>query len=60
MEALRRAVRYLLVVVGGTAVAMVGSAPAGLAAVPGPKSNLAVTAISPATGDVVGVARRST
>jgi lipoprotein-anchoring transpeptidase ErfK/SrfK len=35
---------------------MVGSAPAGLAAVPGPKSDLTVTAISPATGDVVGVA----
>jgi lipoprotein-anchoring transpeptidase ErfK/SrfK len=35
---------------------MVGSAPAGLAAVPGPSSELAITAISPATGDVVGVA----
>ena len=35
---------------------MVGSAPAGLAAVPGPNSDLTVTAISPATGDVVGVA----
>jgi len=35
---------------------MVGSAPAGLAAVPGPQSDLTVTAISPATGDVVGVA----
>ncbi len=35
---------------------MVGSAPAGLAAVPGPISDLTVTAISPATGDVVGVA----
>ena len=35
---------------------MVGSAPAGLAAVPGPTSDLTVTAISPATGDVVGVA----
>jgi lipoprotein-anchoring transpeptidase ErfK/SrfK len=35
---------------------MVGSAPAGLAAVPGPKSDLAVTAITPASGDVVGVA----
>ena len=42
--------------VGATAVAMVGSAPAGLAAVPGPTSDLTVTAISPATGDVVGVA----
>jgi lipoprotein-anchoring transpeptidase ErfK/SrfK len=35
---------------------MVGSAPAGMAAVPGPKNDLTVTAISPATGDVVGVA----
>jgi len=35
---------------------MVGSAPAGLAAVPGPTSDLTVSAISPATGDVVGVA----
>jgi lipoprotein-anchoring transpeptidase ErfK/SrfK len=35
---------------------MVASAPAGLAAVPGPNSDLVVTAISPATGDVVGVA----
>jgi lipoprotein-anchoring transpeptidase ErfK/SrfK len=43
-------------VVGAAAVAMVASAPAGLAAVPGPNSDLAVTAISPATGDVVGVA----
>ena len=42
--------------VGAAAVAMVGSAPAGLAAVPGPDSDLTVTAISPATGDVVGVA----
>ena len=56
MEALRRAVRYVLVVVGVAAVAMVGSAPAGMAAVPGPNADLAVTAISPATGDVVGVA----
>ena len=56
IEALRRAVRYVLVVVGATAVAMVGSAPAGLAAVPGPRSDLAVTAITPASGDVVGVA----
>jgi lipoprotein-anchoring transpeptidase ErfK/SrfK len=35
---------------------MVGSAPAGLAAVPGPGTDLAVTAISPSAGDVVGVA----
>ena len=35
---------------------MVGSAPAGMAAVPGPKKDLTVTSISPATGDVVGVA----
>lgn len=35
---------------------MMDSAPAGLAAVPGPTSELAITAISPATGDVVGVA----
>lgn len=35
---------------------MVGTAPAGMAAVPGPGSNLTVAAISPATGDVVGVA----
>src|SRR6185369_10527121 len=43
-------------VVGATAVAMVGSAPVGLAAVPGPRSDLAVTAITPSSGDVVGVA----
>jgi lipoprotein-anchoring transpeptidase ErfK/SrfK len=35
---------------------MVGAAPAGMAAVPGPGKDLSVTAISPATGDVVGVA----
>jgi lipoprotein-anchoring transpeptidase ErfK/SrfK len=35
---------------------MVGSAPAGQAAVPGPRSDLTVTAISPAAGQVVGVA----
>ena len=33
-----------------------GSAPAGLAAVPGPRADLTVTAISPAYGEVVGVA----
>ncbi len=56
MKVLRRAVQYVLVVVGVAAVAMVGSAPAGMAAVPGPNADLAVTAISPATGEVVGVA----
>jgi lipoprotein-anchoring transpeptidase ErfK/SrfK len=56
MEAVRRAVQYVLAVVGVAAVAMVGSAPAGMAAVPGPGSDLAVTAISPAVGQVVGVA----
>jgi lipoprotein-anchoring transpeptidase ErfK/SrfK len=56
MEALRRAVRYLLVVVSVATLAMVGSAPVGLAAAPGPGSDLTVTAISPATGEVVGVA----
>lgn len=45
-----------MLVVGAVAAAMMGSAPAGLAAVPGPQSDLSVTAISPATGDVVGVA----
>ena len=35
---------------------MVGSAPAGMAAVPGPSADLTVAAVSPATGDVVGVA----
>jgi lipoprotein-anchoring transpeptidase ErfK/SrfK len=35
---------------------MVGSAPAGMAAVPGPQKDLTVTAISPSSGDVVGVA----
>jgi lipoprotein-anchoring transpeptidase ErfK/SrfK len=35
---------------------MMGSAPAGMAAVPGPIHDLRVTAISPSTGDVVGVA----
>jgi lipoprotein-anchoring transpeptidase ErfK/SrfK len=43
-------------VVGAAVLAMAGSAPAGLAAVPGPRADLTVTAISPATGDVVGVA----
>ena len=38
------------------AVAMVGSAPAGMAAVPGPNANPTVTVISPANGQVVGVA----
>ena len=38
------------------AVAMVGSAPAGMAAVPGPNADPTVTAISPANGEVVGVA----
>ena len=56
MEVLRRAVRYVLVVVGVMAVAMVGSAPAGMAAVPGPNADPTVTAISPANGEVVGVA----
>ena len=51
-----RAVRYVFVVGGAAAVAMVSSAPAGLAAVPGSRADLAVTAISPAAGDVVGVA----
>jgi lipoprotein-anchoring transpeptidase ErfK/SrfK len=55
IEALRRAVQYVLVVAGATVVAMVGSAPAGLAAVPGPGSNLRVIGISPGNGDVVGV-----
>jgi lipoprotein-anchoring transpeptidase ErfK/SrfK len=38
------------------AVAMVGPAPAAWAAAPGPNTDLTVTDISPATGDVVGVA----
>jgi lipoprotein-anchoring transpeptidase ErfK/SrfK len=42
--------------VGVLAVAMMGSAPAGMAAVPGPRADLAVTDISPSTGEVVGVA----
>src|SRR6478752_8161116 len=56
IEALRRAVRYILVAVGATAVAMAGSAPVGMAAVPGPISEPSVTAISPGKGDVVGIA----
>jgi lipoprotein-anchoring transpeptidase ErfK/SrfK len=56
MEALRRVVQYVLAVASLAAVAMVGSAPAGLAAVPGPRVDLAVSAISPASGEVVGVA----
>ena len=56
MEVLRRAVRYVLVVAGVMAVAMVGSAPAGMAAAPGPNAGPTVTAISPANGEVVGVA----
>jgi lipoprotein-anchoring transpeptidase ErfK/SrfK len=43
-------------VVGVAAVAMVSSAPAGLAAVPDPDPDLTVSSIQPATGDVVGVA----
>jgi lipoprotein-anchoring transpeptidase ErfK/SrfK len=35
---------------------MVGSAPAGLAAVPGPTSGPVVTSVSPGSGEVVGVA----
>ncbi|OBK76732.1 hypothetical protein A5651_05745 [Mycobacterium sp. 1274761.0] len=35
---------------------MVGSAPAGLAAVPGPASGPVVTSVSPGSGEVVGVA----
>jgi len=53
---LRRLVRYTLVVVGVATLAVVGSAPAGMAAVPGPSADLTVTAILPATGEVVGVA----
>ena len=56
MEVLRRAVRYVLAVVGVAAVAMVGSAPAVMAAVRGPEPGPPVAAFSPATGDVVGVA----
>jgi lipoprotein-anchoring transpeptidase ErfK/SrfK len=56
MEALRRAVRHVFVVVGVAAVAMVGLAPAGLAAEAGPDTGLTVTNISPVTGEVVGVA----
>jgi lipoprotein-anchoring transpeptidase ErfK/SrfK len=56
MEELRKAVRYVLVMVGVAAVAMVGAAPAGMAAMPGPSADLTVAAVSPATGDVVGVA----
>jgi lipoprotein-anchoring transpeptidase ErfK/SrfK len=56
MEELRTAVRYVLVMVGVSAVAMVGSAPAGMAAAPGPRADLGVTDISPAVGKVVGVA----
>jgi lipoprotein-anchoring transpeptidase ErfK/SrfK len=55
MEALRRAVRYVLVVVGVAAVATAGAAPA-MAAVPGPAALPTVTAVSPAAGEVVGVA----
>ncbi len=62
MEALRRAVRYLRVVVGLVVTGLVavgaaaGWAPAASAALPGPGPNLTVTAITPASGDVVGVA----
>ena len=42
--------------VGVAGVAMVGAAPAGMAAVPGPNADLTVAEIQPATGDVVGVA----
>ncbi|RDH74375.1 L,D-transpeptidase [Mycolicibacterium moriokaense] len=56
MKELRRSVRYVLAVMGATALATVGSAPVGHAAVPGPRTDLTVTAITPAAGDVVGVA----
>ncbi len=56
MEALRKAVRYVLVVVGVTAVTTVSSTAAGMAAVPGPNADLSVSSITPATGEVVGVA----
>jgi lipoprotein-anchoring transpeptidase ErfK/SrfK len=56
MEQLRTVVRFVLVMVGVSTIAMTGSAPAGMAAVPGPRVDLRVTDISPATGEVVGVA----
>jgi lipoprotein-anchoring transpeptidase ErfK/SrfK len=55
MEPLRRALQYVLAMVGVGIVAMVGWAPAGQAALPGPDPDLAVSAISPSTGQVVGV-----
>lgn len=55
MEALRKAVRYVLVVVSAAAFAMVGPAPAGIAAAPTRDAGLAVAAITPASGAVVGV-----
>src|SRR6516164_1199300 len=55
MEALRRALQYVLVMVGVGIVAMVGWLPAGQAALPGPDPDLAVSAISPSSGEVVGV-----
>ncbi len=42
--------------VGVASVAMVSSAPAGMAAVPGPIADPTVTAVSPGSGEVVGVA----
>jgi lipoprotein-anchoring transpeptidase ErfK/SrfK len=54
MEALRRAVRHTFAVVATAVVAMVGSAPAGHAAVS--TAGLAVATVSPTQGAVVGVA----
>jgi lipoprotein-anchoring transpeptidase ErfK/SrfK len=55
-EAMRRAVRYLFVVVGIMAGAMAGSGSASMAAVAPPNSALAGAKLQPATGEVVGVA----
>ncbi|WP_156686043.1 L,D-transpeptidase [Mycobacterium sp. Marseille-P9652] len=53
---MRRAVRYLLVMVAVASLGLFGSAARGLAAVPLPQPVPAIASISPANGAVVGVA----
>jgi lipoprotein-anchoring transpeptidase ErfK/SrfK len=57
MEAVGRAVRFVLVVVGIAAMAMAGSGNPSLAAVTAPTGNFAVATVQPARGELVGVAQ---
>jgi lipoprotein-anchoring transpeptidase ErfK/SrfK len=55
MHAMRRAIRGVIVVVGTTAMITVGSNAISLAAVPPSTASVAVAAVLPANGEVVGV-----